>query len=403
MRHPLRLALFLLLAAVASSFNEVPSGFSEVASGFSRKEPVTGVVFDDRNANGARDPGEPGVPGIAVSNQQDVVLTGADGSFSLPSRGFGVVFVSLPSGYRSIGAFWRPAVDGVAFALGPQAAAAAFSFVHASDPHVSPASLPRLQRARAIAMERNPGFVLMTGDLVRDSIRVGEDEARGYYDIYLNEMRNWPMPVWNVPGNHENFGIERHLSLVSPAHPLYGKGMYRQRLGPNYYSFSYGGVHFVGLDSVDVDDLWYYGHIDKAQLEWLKADLAAIPPGTTVVTFNHIPFVSAMESVNGLRVDGAAPSTLTISGKPQYRHTVSNLAEVLPLLKAFNWTHALGGHLHIRETIRFASSTTTRFYQTAAIVGPGEGNVPAISGVTLYRVQNGTVDEGEFIPLDRKP
>ena len=81
------------------------------------------------------------------------------------------------------------------------------------------------------------------------------------------------MPVWSVPGNHENFGIERHLSLVSPKHPLYGKGMYRQRLGPNYYSFTYGGVHFVGLDSVDIADLWYYGHVDDAQLAWLRADL----------------------------------------------------------------------------------------------------------------------------------
>jgi 3',5'-cyclic AMP phosphodiesterase CpdA len=277
---------------------------------------------------------------------------------------------------------------------------ASFSFVHASDPHVAQATLPRLQRARGIAVAQRADFVLMSGDLVRDAIRVGEAEASGYYDLFVNEIRTWPMPVWNVPGNHENFGIERHLSLVSPSHPLYAKGMYRQRLGPNYYSFSYGGVHFIGLDSVDISDLWYYGHIDRRQLEWLAADLAQVPPGTTVITFNHIPFVSAMESVNGLRVDGAAPSTLTIGGKPQYRHTVSNLDEVLPLLKSFAWTHALGGHLHIRETIRYASSTATRFYQTAAIVGPGDGNVPAISGVTLYRVKSGVVDDGEFIALD---
>ena len=97
----------------------------------------------------------------------------------------------------------------------------------------------------------------MTGDLVRDALRVGEEEARGYYDLYTQEVPRFPMPVWSVPGNHEIFGIERHLSLVSPKHPLYGKGMYRQRLGPNYYSFTHGGVHFVGLDSVDVADLWY--------------------------------------------------------------------------------------------------------------------------------------------------
>ena len=74
------------------------------------------------------------------------------------------------------------------------------------------------------------------------------------------------MPVWSVPGNHELFGIERHLSLVSAKHPLYGRGMYRHYLGPDYYSFNAGGVHFVGLNTADNDDLWYYGHVDSTQL-----------------------------------------------------------------------------------------------------------------------------------------
>jgi hypothetical protein len=26
--------------------------------------------------------------------------------------------------------------------------------------------------------------------------------------------------------------------------------------GPDCYSFTYGGVHFVGLNSVDIDDQW---------------------------------------------------------------------------------------------------------------------------------------------------
>ena len=363
--------------------------------------PVEGVVFLDRNTNGLRDPDEPGLAGIAVSNQREVVRTAADGRYRLDDAGLGVVFVSLPDTYRAVGSFWRAASGvGIDFALAPQASPAAFTFLHASDPHVSAQSLPRLERVRAIVGDRKPDFVLMTGDLVRDSLRVGEDEARGYYDLYVNEVGRWPVTVWSVPGNHENFGVERHLSHVSTTHPLYGKRMYRQRLGPNYYSFSYGGVHFVGLDSVDVDDEWYYGHIDQAQLAWLKADLATLARDATVVTFNHIPFASAMESVSGFKPDGVAPSLISIGGRPQYRHTVSNLSEVLPLLQPYRWTHALGGHLHIRESIRFGSAVTTRFYQTAAIVGPTEGVVPAVSGVTFYRVRNGVVDEGEFVALD---
>ena len=47
-----------------------------------------------------------------------------------------------------------------------------------------------------------------------------------------------------------------------------------------------------GLNSVDFEDLWYYGHIDSSQLEWLKKDLAPLDTSTTIVTFQHIPFYS---------------------------------------------------------------------------------------------------------------
>ena len=58
---------------------------------------LTGVVFLDRNGNGRRDPGEPGVAGVAVSDQVRVVQTGPDGSFRIvASAGFGAVFVSVP-------------------------------------------------------------------------------------------------------------------------------------------------------------------------------------------------------------------------------------------------------------------------------------------------------------------
>jgi 3',5'-cyclic AMP phosphodiesterase CpdA len=310
------------------------------------------------------------------------------------------VFVSLPDGYGTGGAFWRavsaPPLD---FALMARPAPAFFSFVHASDTHVSAQSVGRLQQLRALAEERRPDFVLVTGDLVRDALRVGEEEARGYYDLYTNEIRRFPVPVWSVPGNHENFGIERHLSLVSASHPLYGKGMYRARLGPNYYSFTRGGVHFVGLDSVGISDLWYYGHIDPTQLAWLRADLERVPEGTPVVTFNHIPFISAVEPMSGFRDDGAAPTLIKVGDRTVFRHVVSNFSEILPILQSRDWPLALAGHGHIRESIRYESAIRTRFHQAAAVVGPTTDVVSAISGVTLYRVRNRAIDEGEFIPL----
>ena len=60
-------------------------------------EHVVGTVFEDTNLNSLRDPGEPGVPGVLVSNQREVVRTDELGRYSLPLLEDGAtVFVIKP-------------------------------------------------------------------------------------------------------------------------------------------------------------------------------------------------------------------------------------------------------------------------------------------------------------------
>lgn len=366
---------------------------------------VAGLVFEDRNGNGIRDTGESGMPGVAVSDQARVVTTDAQGRFSLDAAGYGLVYVVQPDGYAARGPFWARAEPGVevTFPLVGVNASREFTFVHASDTHLDAESLPRMRRLRALVDSLRPALLVITGDLVRDALRVPDTVAAGRYEMLVRELGDFPVPVYTVPGNHENFGIERHHSLVSPAHPLYGKRMYRSFLGPNYYSFTYGGVHFVGLDTVDYDDLWYHGHVDSLQLEWLRRDLTSVAPDMPVVTFNHIPLASSVPTLSGYTADGVAPTLIRIDGHQYFRHAVYNAADVLEVLGS-RLEIALGGHFHRHERVSFVTAAgVKRFYQTAAVVGP---ETPAawppgiISGVTLYRVKDGTVDDGTFIPLD---
>lgn len=363
---------------------------------------VAGVVFLDRDGNAIRDPGEPGLAGICVSDQDQVVRTDAEGRFRITgSRGFGIIFVSVPDGYRAAGSFWRAVearpAEPLAFGLTRAPVPAEFSFVHASDTHISESTVGRTQRLRALVDSLHPAFVLITGDLVRDALRVPEAEASGYYELFQREATQFTVLLWTVPGNHEVFGIERHRSLVSPQHPLYARGMYRHFRGPDYYSFSYGGVHFVGLNSVDIDDLWYYGHVDSVQVEWLSRDLATLPAAMPVVTFNHIPFFTSVETVNGYLDGPPAPTAITVRGKTSFRHAVSNAGEILKRLQGHPYDLALGGHMHVREQLRFEGSPI-RFYQTAAVVGPSEGSGLVLSsGLTVYRVRGGRIDDGEFV------
>lgn len=365
---------------------------------------VAGRVFVDADGDGRLGVGERPLAGVVVSNQLEVVRSGPDGRYVLASPGYGVVFVTQPRGYRAASSFWREVTDGGSadFPLQADDDPEAFSFVHASDSHVSEESLPRLERLRALLAERRPAFVLFSGDLVKDALRVAEPEARRYYDLYTAAVAAFPAPVWSAPGNHEIFGIERHHSLVGREHPLFGKKMYRKRLGPNYYSFERGRVHFIALDTVDIDDLWYHGHVDEPQLRWLEQDLAMLAPGATVVTFNHIPLRSAGLSVAGYVDSGAAPSLIRVGAATRYRHVVSNAAEVLRRLSGFDHTLALGGHNHAFERLLLDPRPgATRFHQAAAVVGPGSGAAPSPSGVTLYRVEGAAIDDGEFLPLDR--
>jgi len=365
---------------------------------------ISGVVFDDTNRNGTRDAGERGVAGVAVSNQDTVVTTDASGAFRLPGEGTGVIFVSMPNAYRPVGPWWRPAnsAEPISFALTREQSSTELRFIHASDTHISPASLARTRRLRALVDSIRPGLLLITGDLVRDALRVGEEEATGYYELFARERNAFRTPVFTVPGNHENFGIERDTSHVPATHPLYGRGMYHHYFGPDYYSFTRGGVHFVGLNTVDIDDQRYYGHVDSLQIAWLERDLALVPADMPVVTFDHIPFVTTFEGLNGYNDRPPAPSLITVRGKTVYRHTVSNAGDVLAVLRKHRYVLALGGHLHATERIEYEmTGVRTRFNQISAVVGDSRGaGLESISGVTLYRVKNGEIDAGRFIPLE---
>jgi len=373
-----------------------------LALGASRAD-VTGIVFNDANGNGVRDPGEAGIAGVAVSNQDTVVVTDASGAFRMTTSGTGVVFVSTPDGYRTVGSFWRDANASapVSFALARSNQNRDFTFVHASDTHISPASLARTQRLRAVVDSIGPDLLLITGDLVRDALRVSEAEATSYYQLFMRERDAFRTPVFTVPGNHENFGIERDTSHIPVTHPLYGRRMYHHYMGPDYYSFTRGGVHFVGLNTVDIDDQRYYGHVDSLQLAWLARDLALVPPTMPVVTFDHIPFFSTFEGINGYTDAPPAPTLITVNGKTAFRHTVSNAGAVLAVLRKRQHVLALGGHIHGTERIEYEiAGVKTRFNQISAVIaGPTGAGLSFTSGVMVYRVKNGVIDAGRFIPL----
>ncbi len=363
---------------------------------------ISGIVFEDKNYNQIQDPGETGIQGVAVSDQMHVVITDQNGYYQLQKmQNFHIVFISQPDGYKSSGSFWQNLINDKAnFGLIKQNSKVSFSFIQASDTHISEASIDRMDKFRKLADSLHPDLILITGDLVKDALRVSEAEATKVYTLFKTESSKLKSPAWLVPGNHEIFGIERHLSLVSPLNPLYGREMYHRYFGPDYYSFNYGGVHFIALNSLEFDDLFYYGRIDSIQLEWLKSDVSTISKSTPVVTFQHVPFFTGGLSMAAFESEGLGRTVEIEKGKPQIRHTVSNAMEVMNILKDYNYPLALAGHYHYQQIFSL-EGVQTRFEQTGAVISSSRlGPYMLPSGITLYHVTNGMIDKGKFIPLD---
>lgn len=364
-----------------------------------------GVVYADANANGKRDPSERAMPGVTVSNQRDVVVTDSVGRFEISRGATGIVFVSVPDGYRSSGAFWRATTGTLAsfdFGLRHDKQPRNFTFVHGSDSHIAPENVERFRRFRRMTDSLRPAFALMGGDLIRDAMSQTEAKAKSYFDLYVAESKTFRTPVWNVPGNHDHYGIIRSRSHADSANPLYNRGMYRQYFGPDYYSFTYGGIHFIGLNTISADDSAYYGNVDSVQLEWLKRDVAHVPAAMPIVTFNHIPMISGWVTLIPYDEDPLVATLAKVNGKKQFRHTVGNVLDVMEAMRGHQYVLALGSHMHAAERLSFVSDgIRVRSEISAAIVGGNDlGAVILPSGFTLYTVRDGKIDAGKFFRID---
>jgi len=217
-----------------------------------------------------------------------------------------------------------------------------FSFVFMCDIHLQPEKLAVEGFKKAIEKVNGlkPDFVITGGDLVMDTLETEFDRADMLYDLYLENSKQFKMPVHNALGNHEIFGLYEK-SGVDSAHPEYGKKMFEKRIGKTYYSFDFKGWHFMILDSVvEVDRERYMGKIKDEQLKWIKDDLEKTGKHTPIVLGTHIPFITSMTQVYGGPLEANNDYIVIVNSK-----------EVLELFHDHNLKLVLQGHLHFLEAI----------------------------------------------------
>jgi len=119
----------------------------------------------------------------------------------------------------------------------------------------------------AAGLAQDPrAVVLALGDLTYP-----RGAAREFTDCYAPTWGRFKDRTWPAPGNHEYY-----TPGATPYFAWWG-----ERAGRGYYSFDLGGWHIVSLDS----NLAAAQH--AAQLDWLRADLAAHPAHCTLAYWHH--------------------------------------------------------------------------------------------------------------------
>ena len=213
--------------------------------------------------------------GVSVSNGREIVQTDSRGRYQLPCCSeTRFVFITVPAGYAAADRFYFDlnSTDNFDFALQhhPESESTSFSFVQITDLHTTVDDRVFLEQDLA-QIHREVGdrarFIVATGDLT-------DGGQREEYKTYLGAIAKSELPVYHAVGNHDDRAEKWGTNFM-------------EVLGPMYYSFDYGPLHFVVYDGRR------RRRTDSTDQEcWMRADLEFQPPNKPVAIINHYPWGS---------------------------------------------------------------------------------------------------------------
>jgi hypothetical protein len=304
-------------------------------TGPSRGDRATGIVFDDENRNGILDPGESGIPDVAVSNGREVVLSDDSGRYTLPVAEEAILFVIKPGQWMTpfdddgIPRFayvhkplgspphlrhpglepTGPLPDSVDFPLHPSEEPERFSMLLFGD--TQPYTLEQVDFVSHAVVEELIGsdaaFGMTLGDVVGDDLAL--------FAPLNHAIGRIGIPWYNVHGNHD-----LNYFATSDRH---SDETWERVFGPTTYAFQWGAVHFIVLDDViyaganlDGSPGAYAGGLTQDQLDFVRGYLALVPEDELVVVAMHIP-------ISGRGKHGIPERRALLEALSDHPHTLS--------------------------------------------------------------------------------
>lgn len=287
------------------------------------------------------------VEGVVVSDGYELDQTDAKGSYQLPSeKRHGYVFMSIPSGYtvktdKSLPLFHqylsKPAgeQERVDFVLVEDPGQDNHTIIVMGDIHLAKRTddINQFQHFvtdlnKYMASNSSKKFYGLTlGDMSWDQYWIPNG-----YDLtnYLKDIAGLNgLTVFNTIGNHDH--------EQDAAGDFNTVAIYKKIIGPTYYSFNIGKVHYVVLDDIEctnsgAGDRSYNTKIVDEQIEWLRKDLQFVSSETPVVLAMHSPVYNE-SGVNRLANSGKVIEVLSgrkvhiMTGHTHIMYNVDNLGE----------------------------------------------------------------------------
>ena len=284
------------------------------------------------------------LPGVVVSDGVEVVSTNEKGQYQLTSdKKYGYVFISTPSGYTTESENFLPdhytllsrtpeKREHIDFELVEDGNQTEHTMLVFGDIHLA-------NKANDIAQFK---------DFTKDVNNwVSSHKNRKTYGLTLGDM------TWDVYWISNKFDLENYVDAMSAIkditiyqtignhdHSCYlagdfgSAGPFRQIIGPTFYSFNIGDIHYVVLDDIIADNTGNYSDpsygrnhksaIADDNIAWLKKDLSYVNKNTPVVVAMHAP----------LYYDNATPVLGT-----------DNAEALMKALEGYK-VHFLTGHTH---------------------------------------------------------
>ena len=199
---------------------------------------------------------------------------------------------------------------------------------------------------RAVAhlnrLSPRPDVVLATGDLVER----GEPEEYARLRSIVDRLA---MPLYVIPGNHDARGPLAHAFADRGYLPRDGEFL--------HYTVETWPVRLIALDTHVPGASG--GRVCAERLGWLDARLGEAPARPTLVFMHHPPFVTGMQAMDAMGLEGMAELADVIRGHPQVERVIC-------------------GHVHRPMTRRFAG--------TVAITCPATAHQLALDLTPAHRL-----------------